>query len=108
MLNWAKYNKSVDQNGTIGQQLDTIGTQLIQVNRQVKSLMEGIIFCAQQGIALGGHREGENDSNPGNFRSLVNLLSRHSMLLLNSLLNITQVLLGFVISIQNELIHFCE
>lgn len=43
--------------------------------------IESVLFCAQQGIALRGHRETDlNDpsTNIGNFRSLVVLQSRHN------------------------------
>lgn len=46
-------------------------------------LIECLLFCAQQGIALRGHRESMEDlqkpsMNPGNFRSLVKFLSKHN------------------------------
>lgn len=45
----------------------------------VKSLAEVILVCAQQGLALRGHRDNVDDQskNPGNFRTLVNLVSKH-------------------------------
>ena len=64
--------------------LDRQGRKVIQGNHQyVKALLECLLFCAQQGIALRGHRESMEDlqdpsMNPGNFRSLVKFLSKHN------------------------------
>ena len=43
----------------------------------VIAIMEGILLCALQGIALRGHNEGSYASSPGNFKSLMTLLSCH-------------------------------
>ena len=48
--------------------------------RYVKSLMECLLYCSQQGIALRGHREADLEDmsvNVGNFRSLLLLQARH-------------------------------
>ena len=47
----------------------------------VKSLLECVLYCAQQGIAFRGHCEtnvGDSGINVGNFRALVSLQSRHN------------------------------
>lgn len=62
----------------IGIQLDNIGTRAIKENREyVKVLIEVVLYCAQQGIAFRGYSEDNEASNPGNFRSMINLMSRH-------------------------------
>ena len=46
----------------------------------MKCLLESLLFCAQQGIALRGHQETNLEDlciNVGNFRSLIVLQSRH-------------------------------
>ena len=55
------------------------GEKIIDNRTYVKALLESLLFCAH-GIALRGHREPMEDSsiNPGDFRSLVSLMSRHS------------------------------
>lgn len=71
---------------TIQTQLDTQRQQLIQANRQyVSTIVGAILYCAQQGIALRGHRDVEPDAfhNQGNFRSLIDLLARHDEQLQN-------------------------
>jgi hypothetical protein len=69
--------------------------------------MEAIMFCAQQGIALLGHRESdEDDSNPGNFRCLIQLLSRHSTVVAKRLSENSSSASWLSPTIQNEIIHF--
>ena len=40
--------------------------------------MEALLYCAQQEIALRGHREGCNSLNRGNFLELLNLIGKHN------------------------------
>ena len=82
MLNWEEYQKRAGTDTTISLQFDRMGQQVITENRQyVVAIMEAILYCAQQGIPLRGHDEGDDASNPGNFKSLMKLLSRHSLIL---------------------------
>ena len=70
---------------TIINQLEAGRLKKIQDNRQyVMYLLEVILCCSQQGLALRGHREVQNAEeaiNIGNFRSFVRLHSRHIPLL---------------------------
>ena len=78
---WKQFKLTIANDASIGVHLDRQGKKIIEDNRQyVKALLESLLFCAQQGIALRGHRESMEDSstNPGNFRSLVSLMSRHN------------------------------
>ena len=81
MLNWKEHRLVVAQGASIGAQLDRQGRKTIQDNRRyVKCLLESLLFCAQQGIALRGHQETNLEDlciNVGNFRSLMVLQSRH-------------------------------
>ena len=84
-LSWKKYQTTVTNDTSIVNQLERGRLKTIQENRQyVKCLLEVILCCAQQGIALCGHCE-VNDSdksvNEGNFLSLVQLHARHVDLL---------------------------
>ena len=77
MLNWNEYKMRIECDNSIGFQLDRLGAK---VNRKyVESLMEGVLYCAEQGIALRGHDEGDASSNTGNYKSLLTkVISRHS------------------------------
>uniref|UniRef100_A0A1X7UXG9 DUF4371 domain-containing protein n=1 Tax=Amphimedon queenslandica TaxID=400682 RepID=A0A1X7UXG9_AMPQE len=66
-------------------QLVTGRRKEVEENRQyVMILIETLHYCAQQGVALRGHREvdtEDTDINLGNFLSLINLQSGHIELL---------------------------
>ena len=77
---WEQFKLNVAQDETFGARLDRESQNVIKKNRHyVKSVAEACLVCAQGGIALRGHEETMKDStkNPGNFRALVRLLSRH-------------------------------
>ena len=81
---WKQFKLSKIKDASIVVLLDRQGKKVIQGNHQyVKALLECLLFCAQQGITLRDHRESMEDlqdpsMNPGNFRSLVKLLSKHN------------------------------
>ena len=88
-------------------QLDSQRTQVIMDNRKyVKALMEAILYCSQQGIAFRGHDESDSSSNPGNFKCLMTLISRHSIVVRNRLHNDNKTATWLSPTFQNELIHF--
>uniref|UniRef100_A0A1X7TXN3 DUF4371 domain-containing protein n=1 Tax=Amphimedon queenslandica TaxID=400682 RepID=A0A1X7TXN3_AMPQE len=79
MAAWKDYEKRVATGESIGCQLDRMGSKVISDKRKyVKAVMECILHCALQGIALHGHDESDDSLNPGNLKSLMTLLSRHS------------------------------
>ena len=64
---------------SIGCQLDRMGSKVISDKRKyVSTIMEAVLFCAQQGIAFRGHDESQDSFNRGNFRAHITLLSNHS------------------------------
>ena len=72
MVSWQEYQIRTRTGQSIGVQLDNIGSQVICQNRKyVVALIEGILYCSQQGIALRGHNESDDSLNPGNFKSLM-------------------------------------
>jgi len=82
---WKQFKLSKINDASSGVLLNRQGRKAIQDNRQyVEALLECLLFCAKQGIALRGHRESMEDlqdssMNPGNFRSLVKFLSQHNV-----------------------------
>ena len=69
MLNWNEYKMKIECDNSIGLQLDRLGAKVIADDRKyVESLM---LYCAEQGIALRGHDEGDASSNPGNSKFLI-------------------------------------
>ena len=85
VLTWNQHCQSVaNHETTISVQLDNERMKVITENRKcIKGLLECLLYCAQQGIGIRGHRETDLDDmsiNVGNFRSLVILRSRHDEL----------------------------
>lgn len=68
--------------------------------------MEAILYCCQQGIALRGHDEGQESLNPGNFLSLITLLSRHSPEVQRRLRESSSSATWLSPMFQNEIIDF--
>ena len=81
VISWRDYQSTITTDSSIANQLLSSRREQIKENRQyVLHLMEALLYCAQQGIALRGHREVEDSEtaiNVGNYRSLINLQSRH-------------------------------
>ena len=86
VLAWKDYQLTQQNSqASIANQLVTGRRKEVEENRQyVTILIETLLYCAQQGIALRGHREvdtEDTDTNLGNFLSLINLQSSHIELL---------------------------
>ena len=76
---WKEFEVRSKTGESVGCQLDRMGSKVITDNRKYVSIvMETILYCAQQGIALQGHDESQDSLNPGNFRVLMTVLSHHS------------------------------
>lgn len=71
----AGYNEA-KQSGSIINKVNTQYNQEVAENREyLKCVLETLLFCARQGIAIRGHRENEESQNKGNFQELLNLRS---------------------------------
>jgi hypothetical protein len=77
----------------------------------VKSILESILFCCQQGLALRGHREvldsdnmEETTANVGNFQALMILLSRNNDIIRQKLTSGPKKATWLGHDIQNSLI----
>ena len=92
----------------IGERLDNEGKRMISRNRHyVKSLAEVVLLCAQQGLALRGHGDSMDDpcKNPGNFKVLVNHVSKHDDVVQKRLSDGPRNATFLGHAIQNELIE---
>ena len=84
VLSSEQFKINLARHSTIGERLDSEKKRMISKNRHyVKSLAEVILLCAQQGLTLRGHIDNMDDpsKNPGNFKSLVSLVSKSMMML---------------------------
>lgn len=107
MATWKEYETRSKTGDSIGCQLDRMGSKVINENRKyVMCVMEAILYCSQQGIALRGHDESHDSLNPGNFRSLMTLLSLHSPEVSRRLQECRSSATWLAPSFQNEIIQF--
>ena len=59
-LSWKQYQSTVVNDTSIAVQIEKGRIKTVTENRRyVKSLMECLLYCSQQGIALRGHREAD-------------------------------------------------
>ena len=107
MLNWQQFKLNMEKGTTVGARLDQERRRVINSNcHYVKALVEVILVCAQQGLALRGHSDAMDDSsiNPGNFRVSVKLLSKHDDIIKKCLEEGSQNATFLGHDIQNELV----
>ena len=58
--------------------LDKAAVTLREKNRyHIKTLIELIIFCGRQEIALRGHDESDEPEHRGNFLEIIEIINRH-------------------------------
>lgn len=48
-----------------------------KICEHMKAVIDIVMFCAKQGIALRGHRENEEALNKGKFLELFSLIAKH-------------------------------
>ncbi|KAL4122041.1 hypothetical protein QTP88_014447 [Uroleucon formosanum] len=66
--------KSSKKSGSIISKVNTHHQQIVADNRAyLKCILDSLLYCARQGIAVRGHREDEDSSNKGNFLELLTL-----------------------------------
>lgn len=114
VLSWNQYKETVSSNSSVAVHIERGRLRIIQDNRvYVKSLLESILFCCQQGLALRGHREildhaclEETTANVGNFRALMVLLSRNNDIVRQKLTLGPKKATWLGHEIQNSLISF--
>ena len=76
---------SVNHYSSVANQLVSVRRKQVDENRQyVRYLMEALLYCGQQGIAIRGHgelEEAESSINVGNYLNLLKLQSCHTEVL---------------------------
>lgn len=86
MLAWEESKRNASHGTSIAHRLETSRLQQIQSNRHyLSSIVQALLFCAHQEIALRGHDESENSANRGNFLELLHLLAKHDSVVMERL-----------------------
>ena len=76
--------------------------------KYVEALMEAVLYCSLQGIAFRRHDESDALSNPGNFKSLMRLISSHSSVVQNRLHDDSKKPHGCLQPFKMEIFIFCQ
>ena len=75
---WDQYKQNLKKGTSISEQHDSQRATTIMQNRHyLKTVIEALLYCAQQEVALRGHREGIDSHNRGNFLELLTLIGKH-------------------------------
>ena len=75
---WDQYKYNTEHGTSISDCINSARSVTIAQNRHyLKTILEILMFCGHQEIALRGHREGRDSSNRGNFLELLQLVGKH-------------------------------
>jgi hypothetical protein len=75
---WIDFKHNQQSHTSIASALSMQRQEQVQHNRHyLKTIIEVLLYCAFQEIALRGHRESESSRNRGNFMELLHIISNH-------------------------------
>ena len=78
IVSWQEYAKNKESRTSVANRLDAARFQLITKNQHyLKKILEVLMVCSQQEIALRGHDESMKSLNKGNFLEILKLFSIH-------------------------------
>ena len=103
---WDMYIKTANTGLTVADQLGNQRAELVRKNRHyIKSIVEVLMLCARQDIALRGHRESVESANRGNFLEILKLVARHDSIVEHQLNNNPRNATYISPDIQNALLN---
>ena len=106
MVSWKEYKQNVERGTTIENRLDSARMTVINENRHYMTvLMEVILLCARQNLALHGHCENESSHNRGNFLEILQLIAKLDETVEARLRNDLRNASYTLPSIQNTVLH---
>ena len=106
MASWQEFVKNKASGTLIADRLDAARSQLIAKNRHyLKTILEVLLLCSQQEIALRGHDESVKSPNRGNFLEILKLIASHDEVVKERLTCGPRNAMYTSPIIQNELLH---
>ena len=106
MANWSQYKTTLSSSTSVATSLDNSRKALIKMNRHyMSSVIDSIMFCATQEIALRGHRETESSRKQGNFLATLHLIAKHDAVINDRIKDGPRNAQYTSHSIQNEILH---
>ena len=77
MVAWQQLKLNHERKTTLAYRMDSLGEQALQLNRHHSTIVEVILLCARQDIALCGHDESDKSENPANFKAILHFVANH-------------------------------
>ena len=71
----------------------------------MKTIVEVLLLCSQQEIALRGHRESSDSLNRGNFLEILGVVTRHDEIVLDKMTSGPRNASYTSLKVQNELLQ---
>ena len=106
IMSWNDYNRNKAAKISVEQVLNDSYRKKVNENRHyVKTVGEIILLTATQNIAQRGHREGDDVSNPGNVKKILQFAVKHDPVIVNRIKNGPKNEKYTSSSIQNEMIE---
>ena len=106
MVAWQEYTINKASGTSIADRLDAARSQLIVNNRHyLKTILQVLLVCSQQEIALRGHDESVKSPNRGNFLEILKLIACHDEIVKDRLMCGPRNAIYTSPIIQNELLH---
>ena len=85
---WSQYKLNHALGKTLPERMGKSHSEAIQQNRHyLLTIVEVILLCAKQDLALRGHREGPNSDNRGNFLEILNVVAKHDPIVQRKFIN---------------------
>ncbi|XP_011410045.1 PREDICTED: zinc finger MYM-type protein 1-like [Amphimedon queenslandica] len=105
MESWSQYKLNTQLGTSISARMESNHLEVISTNRHyIRSLIEILLLCAHQEIALRGHREGTNSPNKGNFLEILDVVASHDPAIQQKLVSGPRNALYTSPEIQNSLL----
>ena len=105
MESWSQYKLNTQLGSSISDRMESSHSEVVSTNRHyVKTLIEVLLLCAHQEIALRGHRESVDSANRGNFLEILHVLASHDPVVQQKLLNGPRNAVYTSAEIQNTLL----
>ena len=106
IMSWNNYNRNKAAKISVEQVWNDSYRKKVNENRHfVKTVGEIILLTATQNIAQRGHREGDDVSNPGNVKKILQFAAKHDPVIANRIKNGPKNEKYTSSSIQNEMIE---
>ena len=106
MVSWKEYIKNKANHTSIADRMNAARAQLVADNRHyLRTVIEVLLLCSQQEIALRGHDESLKSLNRGNFIEILKLIAIHDEIVKSRLTCGPKNAIYTSPNIQNELLH---